>query len=502
MDGNQPGVQLIESEEDKKKKAQPTQPGSAFAPSGPAKVSPTATQQARAQQAAGPTRGTGFTGVGRFLQANVGSRLGQEVAGRVSQTGQEAASRLGQSVGQFQQQRAQQQQQLTQQQQAAQAALQRISSGELTTVTPEQQAAYATVAGGGIAGPAQLQDVEGIRSQAKLAGQLARGTQTASGRAGLLQQTVGRGPRQYTSGQSALDALLLGQAGGQLAAARRSSAGLERQVGAQERLAEEQARQFGAEVKKAKEEALSGASAVERPLTSELEQKLGEFTRSRGELSNQLQEALSKGELTKEQADILGISGPVQTYGLTGAEVSNLLKSAIGQQDVTAQAISTPEQAAKLNALYRLTGQKEFATPEQLAKAGTISDYKKGFALDQAALERKKEEAKQRMAYLSEDLESSMKAQYGPRYKEVFSGGDGFSPIRKDESGVYNYEDIQNRMREYNSRISELEPLLESGFTRKIAESLISVFESQKNALSNYAKEYSSFYSPQLKIKE
>lgn len=375
MNGNQQGVQLIESEEDQKKKAQATQPGSAFAagsaPSSslkggqPPSAAPTTTQQARAAQAAGPTRGTGFTGVGRFLQANVGSRLGQEVAGRVSRTGQEAAARLGQSVGQFQQQRTQQQQERTKQQEAAQSALQRIASGELTAVSPEQQAAYQAIAGGQFGVSGQLQDIGGIQSQARLAGQLARGTQTAAGRTGLLQQVVGRGPSQYTSGQSALDALILGQAGGQLAAARRASAGLERQVGTQEQLAAEQARQFGAETQRAKEQ-LTGERTSELGKISSLgEQQKKRFETEQDVFYNKALKEIEQGVLSPETAaKLFGGLEDVDLYGFTKEEVKNLLQKSILP---TYESSLTAKQAAAINALKNLAGESAQFTPQQLS---------------------------------------------------------------------------------------------------------------------------------------
>lgn len=481
MDENQQGVQLIESEEDKKKKGQPTQPGSAFAPTGPSasSVKPSATQQSRAEQAAGPTRGTGFTGVGRFLQANVGSRLGQQVAGRVSATGQEAASRLGQATQQFQEQLKQQRGQLTTQQAAAQSALQRIASGELTNVSPEQQAAYQSIASGGITAPTGLQDMEGVKSQAALAEQLARGTQTSRGRTGLLRQTVGRGPQQYTAGQSALDALILGQSGGDLAAARRSAAGLQRQASTQERLAEEQSRQFGIEAQRAKQEALGGAAGIERPLTTELEEKRKQFIKSREDLTTQLQEGLLKGELTKEQAEILGITGPTQTYGLTGPELSNLLKSSINPMDVTAQTLSTQEQAAKLNALYKLMGQKEFVTQEQLDKVGSIKDVKQGIQFDpEGSLAKAKESAEKQMTTVQNA------ALERPGIQSYVNRG----LIKKDQQGRLDPESIKALLPQLR---------VDPEANPKLAAEI----DFQKQLLNNYLNEYNKYYSGNLKIK-
>jgi hypothetical protein len=472
---NNQNVQLIESEEDQKKKAAQSQPGSAFttggkpSPTGP--VAPSGTQQARAAQEAGPTKGTGFTGVGRYLQANVGSRLGEKVAGRVAQTGQQAATRLGQSVQQFGQQLGQQSGELVQKQELARGALQRIAGQPqqaveyagmtkdpartefestlppmseglqekynqvfrrveggpalrpeeqvernqqrlqslLESLTPDEKAeyesrqykppqisltpsqeeiaAYSAIAGGQFRAPTGLSDLEDIQSQARLAQELAKGTQTTAGRSALLQQIVGRGPQQYTKGKSALDALILGQAGGQLAAARRSSAGLDRQVSSQERLAQEQARQFGTEAERAKGLLTGEVKGLEAPLKSDITSRLAEFQQKRPEFLSGLQAAIDKGEITKEQASILGITQDLGFSGISKQQLKNLIEDKISASDITEQAISNPEQAAKLNALYQLTGAQQFASPEQLEKVGTLKDVKQEIGFDLSRIE-------------------------------------------------------------------------------------------------------------------
>lgn len=390
-------VKLISSNKDDKKRekeeeSSATQPGSAFTRTGPS--APSGTQQARAEQAAGPTRGTGFTGVGRFLQANVGSRLGQEVAGRVSRAGQEAASRLGQSVGEFKERLGTKPQepgqqgtglygQFSQQQQAAKSALEQIASGQLTNVSPEQQAAYRQIAAGNLGISGQLQDIEGVYSQANLAGKLARGTQTTKGRIGLLRQVVGGGSKQYTTGQSDLDALILGQAGGQLAAARRSSAGLERQVGTQERLAEEQARQFGAEAKQAGKELGSEAAGLEKTTLASILGRKEQYEKELGGLYDDIQKEIKAGSLSKKNADVLknlGLDPSSQFYGLSLTEIANLISRVPGG-DITMASSATQQEAARLNALRQLAGTMSGFSAEELQKVGTTIDPLTGLSV-------------------------------------------------------------------------------------------------------------------------
>lgn len=108
MDQQQPkGIQLIEQdEEDKKRKAQGAAlssmgSGAVASGGGSAGTAPSYSATARAQQAAGGPKGSGFTGIGRYLGANVGSRIGQAVSGGISAVGRQARGQLGQAVEKF-----------------------------------------------------------------------------------------------------------------------------------------------------------------------------------------------------------------------------------------------------------------------------------------------------------------------------------------------------------------------------------------------------------------
>jgi hypothetical protein len=410
---NVQNVQLINAETDENGKPIATQQGvakggalgspqagkSSSSPSGQqvfaSGAAPSPSQQVRSAQTAGPAKGSGFTGVGRFLQANVGSRLGEQVAGRVTQAGQQAQERLGEAVGRFQTGLGKEQQTFSAQQQAAQAALQQIRSGELTAVTPEQQAAYAAIASGRAQAPSGLENIEEIQARAQLASQLARGTQTAKGQMGLLRQTVGRGANQYTRGQSALDALILGQANEQLAAARRASAGLEKRTETQQRLAEEQARQFGAEVGLAKESITGETSASQKQTESEIAAQKAAYESGLSELSGKIKSEIASGELSKKTADILknlGIDPSSQFYGLSLDEIASL----VGTKDPATTASSANlAQLQKINALKQLSGQSPQFSRQQLETAGTTIDPTSGLKTteDVAALQKTQREA-------------------------------------------------------------------------------------------------------------
>ena len=109
---------------------------------------------ARAQQTVGPAKGSGFTGVSRYMGANVGNRLGQTVTGRISGVGQQAQTQMGQAVGTFQTGVAQSQQKLQQAQTGFQQAYSGIMQGTSPYIQQQQPAAAAAPADGvgGISG--------------------------------------------------------------------------------------------------------------------------------------------------------------------------------------------------------------------------------------------------------------------------------------------------------------------------------------------------------------
>jgi hypothetical protein len=451
-------------------------------------AAPSAPQQARSAQAGGPAKGSGFTGVGRFLQANVGSRLGEQVAGRVAQAGQQAQQRLGEAVGRFQTGLGKERGTFSAQEAAAQSALQRFSgsqqpvqTGQAVDFNPSQDqiAAYLAASSGQYAGPSGLEDIEKVRSQAGLAQALAGQTQTTKGRTALLQQLLGRGSQQYTKGQTALDALLLGQSSAQLAQSRRGAAGLEKQLETQERLAEEQARQAGEEFASKGRALKQEAGAIEAPLKSSIQTRLSDFEKNRTELISSLRDAIEKGELTKEQADILGIKGDTSTYGLTTEGLKNLITSKISAPDINVQSISTPEEAAKLNALFRLTGRQDFATQSDLQRVGSLKDFRQDIQFDPSgALEKAKAGADKAVGGAQES------ALERPGIQSYVNKGF----IKKDEQGRLDPESIRTLIPQLHA---------DPNTNPKLAAEL----DYQKQLLSNYLNEYDKYYSGKLKIK-
>lgn len=387
-------LDLIESEEEKNKnkpqagkaaggalidssKQAPAAGEAAYSGAEKGGASAPATPASQAQQTPAPIRGSGFTGVGRFLKANVGSGLGKQIAGRISQTGQQAGQKLQEASGQFTRELGAASSAYDEQKRAASEALQRISAGG-PAPTQEDVSKYIAATSGQYKGPSGLQDIDAIRSQAELAQTLAGQTQSAKGRTALLQQLVGRGAQPYTKGQSALDALVLGQSGAALAQSRGAAAGLGRKVESGELLAKEQARQESESVLSKAKQLQQEKSGIEKKTISDVEAKQRAYETNLDALSNTIKEEIKSGEISKQTADILrqaGFDPTSRFYGLPLDQIATL----ISRKDPSSfETSATQEELQRLNALKQLSGQTSQFTPEQLQRAGTTIDPKTG----------------------------------------------------------------------------------------------------------------------------
>jgi hypothetical protein len=425
-----------DTDDNKDKKKTTSQPGSALSSVGPS-------QQARAAQTAGPTtKGSGFVGASKYLQANTGGRLGQEVFGRIKDIGKQTEQRLGGAVGQFNTQLSESQKQSTAQQDAAKSALERISLGGQQSavpsldspldrqigvnrpvfrpgfykgdigplpaiedrdsisigrpverpvvskpytdqktqfdVTPDEQAAYAALTSGQYQGPAGLQGIENIQTQANAAAKMAQSAQTGQGRLGLLRQTMGRAGSPYTAGQAALDNLVLGQQTKNYSGLGRETLGLSKKIGREETLAEAKARQLAETQKGYGEELKSKVSAAEKGYLSSIANVKKTFEEKQQEAFKLAQDELASGEISQQTAGILsslGIDPNASYYGDPGDFLSKNITKTLASQYSSA----TPEQAAQLNALKRLSGQKDLVSEEELKTVGSTIDPAKGF---------------------------------------------------------------------------------------------------------------------------
>lgn len=167
-------------------------------------------------------RGTGFTNINKILDANTGAgeKIGQKIGSDLSDQANSVRAGIQSSQNSFNQQK----------QQASDQANNAIKAGTgLTQQAGENQDQYATRLANGTTdynqigqnlqnasytGPTGLTNAGQVQAQGATASALGKLAGNTQGQTQLLQSMVAK-PGQYTSGQSALDSLLLGQNGQQ-----------------------------------------------------------------------------------------------------------------------------------------------------------------------------------------------------------------------------------------------------------------------------------------------
>lgn len=356
MDGNQ--VQMIDSEKDKDK--QPT--GAAPAGAAPAQPSAPSAQPApvagggmQPQQVKPASKGTGFVGIRRILGASQGSRLGQQVGGRVQQAGQQARAGITGARQEFQQQAGRAGEQMQQQAGAAKEAVSGIlgASGGVVAPSAEQQAAFQQIAAGQYTGPKQLAGGEQLASKTYEAQQLGKLAGTAGGRQELLQQQFGqRGG--YGAKLSALDALILGKTGSkQLAQARAGTTGLEKELATGETAAAEQAKALQAKASGFGQEVLGEIQRGAGGLKSAAEKRFSDLKTSQDKDVSTAIEQLQRGEISEDLATKLGLKEDQFMGEFSKKELEDLISK--GEDPTLASSISK-EDFSKMQALRQLGG--------------------------------------------------------------------------------------------------------------------------------------------------
>lgn len=464
MDGNQ--VQMIDPNKDKDKQPTgvapagviPSQPGVAPSQPGvaaPQPISQPSVQPAPAlgagmqpQQAKPASKGTGFVGIRRLLGASSGSRLGQQVGGRVQQAGQQARAGITGARQQFQEQAGRAGQEMEQQAGIAKQALSGILSGTgytrpeytgslkekyenwqrravpmdfgpgsahdaaiernktefLSSLTPEekqqyeagqtasfmptaeQQSAFQRIGAGQYTGPAQLAGAEQLASKAYEAQQLGKLAGSAAGRQELLQQQFGaRGG--YGSKLGALDALILGKTGGkQLAQARAGAAGLEKELATGQMAAGEQAKALQARAAGLSKDVTLETRSKVGALQSDIEKRVQDLQNQQTEQYQKGITGLQSGYFEKSLAEQLGLKKGEEIPFLSEQMAKDLLSK---QESARFSTAMTQPEYAKLQALKTLTGNIPISELEETlgkTKQGDVGAYKTPISLNKERL--------------------------------------------------------------------------------------------------------------------
>jgi|688.fasta_scaffold00313_45 hypothetical protein len=357
-------------------------------------------------------RGTGFTNIGRILGANIGA--GQQM-------GQQVGQALGLQAGQVRAGAERSAQQFrTQAEEARSKALQDISGvGQFLGATPasvpqglaglsEEQAKTAgeKLRGAKYAGPSKMMGAEGLQKKAGTLGEAAiYGYGGPGGQRQLLRQAVAA-PGTYTSGQSILDQILLGQSAAGQRAVRggaQEALGTKQAIGGLLGTTAQRAKDIESEVGKEKERVGKGAleylSGIQEQATKQGEQFASETRRANELLADPTQFGMKmdpnlgrvydpiKAEEDKRIMTTLGQRG-LGTGVLVDPSQSDYLTTvlqglATGETNINAPYYQGPQQEAARN-LALMTGQTDLAktiqetSPFRTAVFAGEEDIKKG----------------------------------------------------------------------------------------------------------------------------
>jgi len=358
--------------------------------------------------------GTGrFQNLQKYIQANIPQRegvatTGERLRGRLETQAQEvgkgiqsAREKFGQQIGEIQQQLSPEE-------------IQKLQSQIQTAPGEIDVEQFRKLATGGLQTEVEKLDpsLQRAISQTEAAQQQLGRVGTESGRFGMLREMFGAPGQRYTGGQQRLDQLLL-QASGmgditQAAKAQQQALG-QQLTSAQEAAQAQMAGLLGEDETKGQigevAEQLAGAVGAEKEkVLGEQEAEMREFQKR----LEKLPEMLSRGEITRETAESLGITEPIKhLYGLNVADYLQMPE----MEALTKEQFINPEEAAKLTALSQLAGTGEQyiegAGPqiaEWIPGGGGLEQLSKDIASRQATYEKERQPLESEINRLTRDI--------------------------------------------------------------------------------------------------
>lgn len=304
-----------------------------------------------------PRTGTGFVNLGKYLQANKGSKVGQGVQSGVQNTVGKFRTGLSTAQQDFQKDVSGAALDTDPNKALRSEVLSKISNlqnqnqiagvGDQNTPKILGQSdidKYANFRGGNYTGPQEIAGGARLLGQGQNLESLGKATRTSEGRQGLLQQFVGG--NQYTQGQQKLDSLLLGQQAKNLGQINRNVQGLGAQTANQLGMAHDLAtlqagrnRAFGQESQNLVNTQAQGIQNSINDLVNSYRNK------------QQLDYENAIKNITNREAT--GVLEPLKGQATFGVDPTRFLSRAPEAQIGT---VATPQQQAQYEALSRLSG--------------------------------------------------------------------------------------------------------------------------------------------------
>jgi len=295
-------------------------------------------------------KGTGFVNLSRILDANKNNKLGEVVGNTLKGRAEGVRSNLGAVTNEFEQKRQAGALDTGANRDAREQALNKIMGGD-TAVADQTQKQFDTFRTGKYTGPMGLDETKSDILATK-ANQLqgdVRGLNTVSGRGALLRQTVGT--PQYTQGQEKLDNQLLGQNQQGFAQARQQAQGIAKNVQEQRMAAQQVGQTEAAKARQFGQDTVGQLQSNTGNIVSDLEGRAKVANTQRPEIFKALIDAINAGDITPEQAKLLGVQEGVQTYG---ANINPNIK--MSNIEANRSTVANEQDKARLEALAKLSG--------------------------------------------------------------------------------------------------------------------------------------------------
>lgn len=280
-------------------------------------------------------KGSGaFTDLRKYVQANKpqASQLGQAAASTIQKQAGQIGGQVAKANEQYQQNIAQQQQQIQQAQQFGQQQIQQAAQGK-AAATPNLQQFQQIATGQKTFGDAGALNLAAQQQAAQKVAGFAGQAERATGVNQMLQQAFGK--NQYTGGQKALDAMILGgdrNARQQLMTdVQKASTGLESQLRDARSAALAEASKLSTQDQALRDTLGTQLTGARSQVTKDIEANTAAVQKKLADEQNYLMGKLQKGEISVEDfnkyIDQSQLQAAAQQFGQTRSGLAERLQS-------------------------------------------------------------------------------------------------------------------------------------------------------------------------------
>lgn len=322
-------------------------------------------------------KGTGFTNLNQYLDANQGNKLGQTIVGGINQDVNKLNQGLQQSQSDFDQSvsgvndktnnyQTQADQtfnslqnkynDLSNQYAAAPTNYTATDYGQHNLLNPSDASTFQDIRDYKYSGPTQLANYDKLQNQAQQTEQLGNLTNSTSGRAALLNRYVNN--PQYNTFQQNLDALYLQNSNPELQQAKRQATGLVNNLSSAQSNAANQAEQASRNISGLQTNVQGGIDTRVGDQLGRLDNSVTQNLNDKNALTSALTRLGSGEQLSDSELGLTGLNRGTRLFNV-GSQANNYLTGS--NFDPTKQNVANIADRANLDALRQLSGNSSAA---------------------------------------------------------------------------------------------------------------------------------------------